>query len=197
VFFASGFSALAYQLVWQRVLFTIYGIDIQSVTIIVTAFMLGLGLGSLAGGYASKRWPGRAVLGFALVEFGIGAYGVASLKVFDWAAAATLEASGLATALVTFGLVLVPTLLMGATLPLLVGYAVSRGGNVGRAVGALYGINTMGSAVACFATTLVLFGILGLGGTTALAAGLNLLGGALTLRCARTLPADGMERPDA
>ncbi len=197
VFFASGFAALAYQLVWQRVLFTICGIDIESVTIIVTAFMLGLGLGSLCGGYASKRWPARAVTTFALLEFGIGAYGIASLPLFAWAAEATLGASRLATALLTFGLVLVPTLLMGATLPLLVGHAVARGGNVGRAVGSLYGINTLGSALACFATTLALFGLLGLAGTTALAAGLNLLGGILAWCVARGAPAGGLEPTDA
>jgi hypothetical protein len=53
--FFSGFPALLYQIVWQRALFTIYGVNIESVTVIVTIFMLGLGLGSLAGGWLSKR----------------------------------------------------------------------------------------------------------------------------------------------
>src|SRR5213078_1517436 len=48
-FFFSGFPALLYQIVWQRALFTIYGVNIESVTVIVTVFMLGLGLGSLGG----------------------------------------------------------------------------------------------------------------------------------------------------
>src|SRR5438552_269739 len=47
LFFFSGFPALIYQIVWQRSLFVIYGINIESVTIVVSAFMLGLGLGSL------------------------------------------------------------------------------------------------------------------------------------------------------
>src|SRR3954462_9024485 len=55
LFFFSGFPALIYQLVWQRALFRIFGVNIESVTIVVTAFMLGLGLGSLAGGWLSKR----------------------------------------------------------------------------------------------------------------------------------------------
>ncbi len=54
VFFVSGFPALIYQIVWQRALFVIYGLDAVSVTIVVTAFMLGLGLGSLAGGALSR-----------------------------------------------------------------------------------------------------------------------------------------------
>ncbi len=49
IFFLSGFAAILYQIVWQRALFTIYGTSVESVTIVVTAFMLGLGFGSLAG----------------------------------------------------------------------------------------------------------------------------------------------------
>jgi len=44
LFFVSGIPALLYQIVWQRALFTIYGVNIESVTVIVTVFMLGLGL---------------------------------------------------------------------------------------------------------------------------------------------------------
>jgi predicted MFS family arabinose efflux permease len=59
LFFCSGFPALIYQLTWQRELFRIFGVNSESVTIVVTAFMLGLGLGSLAGGWVSKqRWIG-------------------------------------------------------------------------------------------------------------------------------------------
>ena len=53
LFFFSGFPALIYQLTWQRELFLIFGVNIESVTIVVTAFMLGLGFGSLAGGWLS------------------------------------------------------------------------------------------------------------------------------------------------
>jgi len=54
LFFFSGAPALIYQLTWQRALFLIFGVNIESVTIVVTAFMLGLGIGSLAGGWLSK-----------------------------------------------------------------------------------------------------------------------------------------------
>src|SRR5437588_7600972 len=59
LFFASGLSAILYQIVWQRALFSLYGINIQSVTIVVSAFMLGLGLGSLAGGHSRKASGSR------------------------------------------------------------------------------------------------------------------------------------------
>ena len=49
LFFLSGSPALIYQIVWQRTLFAIYGVNVESVTIVVSAFMLGLGLGSFAG----------------------------------------------------------------------------------------------------------------------------------------------------
>ena len=48
LFLVSGFAAMIYQIVWQRALFTLYGVNIESVTMIVTVFMLGLGMGSLA-----------------------------------------------------------------------------------------------------------------------------------------------------
>src|SRR3954462_12205483 len=61
LFFFSGFPALIYQLTWQRELFRIFGVNTESVTIVVTAFMLGLGIGSLAGGWISKK-PGIKLL---------------------------------------------------------------------------------------------------------------------------------------
>jgi hypothetical protein len=54
LFFLSGLPALIYQIVWQRSLFTFYGVNIQSITMIVADFMLGLGIGALVGAYLSK-----------------------------------------------------------------------------------------------------------------------------------------------
>jgi len=173
VFFLSGFAALLYQLVWQRALFAIYGINIESVTMVVTAFMLGLGLGSLAGGALSKN-PRRPVLVlFSLVEAGIGIFGILSLALFRFVGSATLTLSPALTACVTFALVLVPTMLMGGTLPLLVAHEVRASGNVGRSVGMLYFVNTLGSALASLAAAVVLLGALGQTGTVRLAAGIN------------------------
>ena len=64
LFFLSGFPALLYQIVWQRALFTLYGVNVESVTMIVTVFMLGLGLGSLAGGWLSARNGTRLLMAF-------------------------------------------------------------------------------------------------------------------------------------
>src|SRR5579875_2555012 len=82
LFFASGFPALLYQIVWQRALFTIYGVNIESVTVIVTVFMLGLGLGSLAGGRLSLLPRLPALRAFGAIEFSVGLFGLASLHLF-------------------------------------------------------------------------------------------------------------------
>src|SRR5271165_1888807 len=82
LFFLSGFPALIYQIVWQRTLFAIYGVNVESVTIVVSAFMLGLGLGSLAGGRMSRVPSAPLLLLFGGVELGIAAYGIASLPLF-------------------------------------------------------------------------------------------------------------------
>src|SRR5579864_6831175 len=86
LFFCSGFPALLYQIVWQRALFAIYGTNIQSVTIVVSAFMLGLGLGSLTGGHISKFRKIPLLSIFGVLELGIGAYGIASLAIFRYVA---------------------------------------------------------------------------------------------------------------
>src|SRR5262252_4121307 len=83
LFFFSGVPALIYQLVWQRALFRIFGVNIESVTIIVTAFMLGLGLGSLAGGWLSSRRKVPLLLLLACIELLTAAFGVCSLDIFE------------------------------------------------------------------------------------------------------------------
>ena len=76
-------------------------------------------------------------------------------------------------AAVNLALVIVPTLLMGATLPVLVGHLVRRTGNVGSAVGLLYYVNTLGAGAACLVCTLLLFPFLGMQGALLVAVALN------------------------
>jgi spermidine synthase len=181
VFLASGFAALLYQVVWQRALFGIFGINVESVTIVVTAFMLGLGLGSLAGGAVSRDPRRPVLLLFGLVEITIGVFGALSLPLFHAVGALTLGASSWVTALVTFLLTLVPTMLMGGTLPLLVAHTVRSSGNVGKSVGLLYYVNTLGSAFASFASVIFVMRALGETGTTRAAAAINVAIGGTVL----------------
>src|ERR1700680_581271 len=93
LFFCSGMPALIYQVVWQRALFAIYGVNAQSVAVVVTAFMLGLGIGSLIGGRLSERFPRRGILIFGLAELGVAVFGLCSLQIFHQVAAYTAGAN--------------------------------------------------------------------------------------------------------
>jgi spermidine synthase len=173
LFFFSGFPALIYQLTWQRALFRIFGVNIESVTIVVAAFMLGLGLGSLAGGALSQRCRIPLLPLLAAIELATGAFGLASLRIFDFVGALTIGLSLTATAASALALVLVPTLLMGATLPLLVSHLVRRSGQVGSAVGLLYYVNTLGAGAACLACMVLLFPFLGMQGAVYVTVAIN------------------------
>jgi len=175
LFFVSGCSAILYELVWQRTLFAVVGINIEAVTLIVTEFMLGLGIGSLFGGWLSQIARSRSLYWFAGIELAIGLFGAVSLPVLRTVGAWTVQAPPIVMPLTTFVLLAVPTLAMGATLPLLVNYRVRRSGNVGYSVGSLYFVNTLGAAVAAYATVYVLMGKLGQQGVVWLAMGCNLL----------------------
>src|SRR5471030_3452668 len=107
LFFFSGFPALIYQLVWQRALFRIFGVNIESVTIVVSAFMLGLGLGSLGGGWLSERRAVPLLAVFGIAELGIGLFGVCSLGIFHYVAQFTAGTSALGTGAMAFVLLLV------------------------------------------------------------------------------------------
>ena len=179
VFFLSGAAALVYQIVWQRALFVIYGLDAVSTTVVVTAFMLGLGVGSLAGGALSRAYPKAVVTLFAISELGIGLFGFFSLNLFAGVAGLTQGIGHVGTGIVAFLLVVVPTTLMGATLPLLVAHAATQSHNMGRSVGTLYFVNTLGAAAGAFVAASVLLSALGLSGTVHATAGLNVLLGAI------------------
>jgi spermidine synthase len=191
LFFLSGFPALLYQVVWQRALFTIYGVNIESVTVVVSAFMLGLGLGSLGGGWLSERRGVPLLAVFGVAELGIGLFGALSLSIFRYAAQYTVGTSALGTGAITFALLLVPTALMGSTLPILTEHLVRISGNVGRSVGSLYFVNTLGSATACFCAVIFVMDRFGESGSVLLAAAINAIVGANVLILHFTVPKAG------
>ncbi len=180
LFFISGFAALQYQIVWQRALFAIYGTNVESVTVVVSAFMLGLGLGSLAGGYVSTLGiPLVPVFGAA--ELGTAAFGFVSLRLFNHVAVHTAGSRTFVTGILAFVLVLIPTMLMGSTLPVLVTYCVRTIPNMGRWTGGLYYVNTLGAAIACIVAATFTMRLLGESGCVYLAACINAVVGATAL----------------
>lgn len=175
LFFVSGFAALIYQVVWQRVLFTLFGSDTESTTVIVSVFMLGLGLGSLMGGVLSRKFHARLVETFSLIELSIGLYGFFSILIIHTYASLSVDIGLTGTALFSLAILFIPTICMGASLPVLVTYINREILNAGTSVANLYLYNTLGSAVASIATVLIFFEVLGLSLTVKLASILNFL----------------------
>ena len=186
LFFCSGFPALIYQVVWQRALFAIYGVNVQSVAVVVSAFMLGLGIGSFIGGQISQRYPQSGILLFGVCELGVAGFGMISLRLFQWAASRTAGSSLGYTILFSFLLLILPTILMGATLPILIEHLVRTSKNVGYSVATLYFVNTLGSAVACYVCANILMRTLGQSGSVTIAACINALVGATAFLYARS-----------
>jgi len=147
LFMISGASALAYQVCWQRVLFFTFGTDIESITIVVSSFMLGLGIGALAGGRIADRFPNRILAVFAGFELGIAVFGFLSVPIMLWVGDALVLKGQALTALTIFLILLIPTTFMGATLPMLISYFFRFQKNIGVSTGQLYGVNTLGAAL--------------------------------------------------
>ncbi len=175
LFLISGASSLMYQIVWQRVLFAAYGINIETVTLIVSVFMFGLGIGALLGGYLSQKFERKLVLLFILCEVSIGLFGIISIPLLKTVAAGTVHYSLVQTIPALFFLLCVPTIFMGATLPILTAHFHGYFKNVGKSVGVLYFCNTLGAATACILTVDIFFLFFGQNQTILIAVILNLM----------------------
>ena len=187
-FFLSGFAAVLYQVIWQRLLTFFSGADIYSITIIVAAFMAGLGLGNVAGGRLADRLGSRSSLrAFAIAEISIGVFGLLSKLLFYDVLYSQLPQLGentIVATMVLFASLLVPTFLMGLSLPLLSRALTHQVADAGRIIGALYGWNTLGAATGAFATTWILVPNIGLEGALFCGAAANFLcaAGAFAIR---------------
>ena len=201
VFFLSGFAALLYQVVWQRLLVIFSGADVYSVTVIVAAFMGGLGIGSLAGGYLADRVGSRGSLyAFAAAELLIGVFGLISKRFYYdtlYEQYSQLTASPVATAVILSLTLLLPTFLMGLSLPLLARALADSLGITPRVIGMLYALNTLGAAAGAFAAPWVLIPRVGLEGSLWVAAALNLTCAALAVALARQTTARGKHVPES
>ena len=188
-FFLSGFAALTYQVVWQRMLVLPIGADVYSTTVIVGAFMAGLGCGSLAGGHLADRLSRTRCLGlFVAAELGVGLFGAASRYIFyDWMylGLGGLSLTPVATGIVVFAALIWPTFWMGMSLPLLARAVTSTLEGAATRIGVLYGLNTLGASLGAFATTWVLFPSAGLAGSLWIAVAMNVLAGIAALLLAR------------
>src|SRR6185295_9479854 len=195
-FFISGVCGLLYEVVWIRVAGTVIGNTTFAIGTVVGVFMGGLAVGAWAGGRAADRRSGAALLRlYGLLEGGIALSAVAvplllsaSEPVFHvlWNAVGELPALYAALRVLLMGLVLiVPTTLMGATLPVLTRFLSDSSQAAAGEAGRAYAINTFGGVAGTLASGLWLIPNFGLRMTIATAVALNVLIAAASLALAR------------
>ena len=156
LFGLSGLASLVYEIVWVRQFTLVLGASTYAVTIVLAVFMAGMGIGAWAlGKWADRCGENRLVTTYALLEAGIGGYALVLPILLHGAERfyavfyqACQPGVGLANAVrfvLAFLLLVVPTSLMGATLPVLSRYIIRRRTRISVTVSWLYGLNTVGA----------------------------------------------------
>ena len=181
-FLLSGAAGLVYEIVWMRMLGLVFGHTVFAITTVLAAFMAGLALGAFLFGRLIDR-GGRPLRVYGLLEGAIGLYALLIPFLFAQAQAVYLwlyRSFGVSFATFTlaqfalvFLILLVPTTLMGASLPVLAKFFVERLDGLGRRVGDLYALNTFGAVVGSAAAGFFLLPAVGVKATIGLAAALN------------------------
>lgn len=194
LFLGSGAAGLIYQVVWARLLELYFGVTLTAITLIVAAYMAGLGLGSLYGGRIAEKQK-QALLLYGMLEIGIGVFGFFSPTLILSIGQATAGSPYWLVFVLSFLLLLIPTFLMGMTLPLLSQAFINRVETSGQIVGILYGVNTIGAAAGTLAAGYVLIGALGFDGSIQFAFGLNFLVGLLAVLAARRKKVEAVPQP--
>src|SRR4029450_5242178 len=189
-FFFSGAAGLIYQVVWTRMLTQIFGNTTYAIATVLSAFMAGLAIGSYLFGKIADRGKNDFLL-YGILEAGVGIYGFAVPWLFRMAQKVYGPIFGLNESypflfnmvlfLLSFTLLVFPTLLMGATLPVLSRFFVRSFAQFGRRVGDLYATNTLGAVIGCAAGGFLLIPALGMRTTVFVAATVNLVIAALIL----------------
>ena len=173
LFFLSGFTALLYEVVWERLLHVVFGLSTYAVTVVTAAFMLGLALGYLAG--QSRRLSRyHPFVVYGLAEGLIGVFALIFpfvLKMIDVVYVASGGSFALQIVLTLLALAL-PATLMGLTLPTLA-RQLAQEGRTGRRVGLLYAINTTGSVLGAFFAGVFFIRTYGVFQTTLIATAIN------------------------
>ena len=165
-------------MIWQRFLTFFSGADVYSVTLIVAAFMGGLGLGSLAGGHLADRLPPTArFVAFAASELAIAAFAFWSVPIlYEWLflRLGTRPLPAPLIGCLLFAVLLWPTFFMGLSLPLLARVLTERPGRSAERIGGLYGWNTLGASLGALLTVWWLARTLGFAWAIRVGAFLNL-----------------------
>ena len=200
LFFLSGIAGLIYQVLWLRRLSVIFGVTVYAASTVLASFMAGLAIGSLLAGRVMRRGvpPLRA---FGIAEVLVGVTGLASPLLLEAASSIYLtlhraapESLGLLTVarlLCSFAILVVPTAMMGMTLPLLSAAlselrpeptkAEASRRPIGSSVSLLYTVNTAGAMVGTLVTGFVLIPAIGIRRAFMLAAAINVAVGGVSI----------------
>jgi len=189
-FFFSGAAGLIYEVVWTRMLTQIFGNTTYAIATVLSAFMAGLALGSYLFGRIADRGKNDFLL-YGILEAGVGIYGFLVPWLFSLGQIVYIPLYGLNSSypflfnlllfFLSFFLLVLPTLLMGATLPVLSRFFVHSFAQLGRRVGDLYATNTMGAVLGCGFAGYYLIPTLGMRATVYTAAAVNLFIAAMIL----------------
>lgn len=197
LFFASGISGLIYEVVWLRILSRIIGVTAYATAVTLAAFMAGLALGSfIFGRFVDNRKDQLRI--FALLQLWLAVFAAVtpiiltgSVAVYKFVSVITHQntaAISMAKVVVSFLSLLVPTMLMGGTLPALTSFLVRRGGMFGKNFSLLYGLNTLGAVVGVVLSGFITIGAIGEWNTIFIGVSINLVVGfiAFVLHRSRT-----------
>ncbi|MFB1484980.1 fused MFS/spermidine synthase [Corallococcus sp. RDP092CA] len=193
--FLSGATALVYELVWSKYLGNVLGNSGQAHAVVLATFMGGLALGAFVFGRTADRVKSPLAL-YGVLELGVGLYALAFPYVLGalehlWLALAPHVPEGLRVAprlLVSSLSLVVPTLLMGGTLPALVRHFAASLAGVRKELARLYAINSLGAAVGVYVAGTRLVPLVGLSASARIAAGLNVFLALAALALARQHP---------
>jgi spermidine synthase len=190
LFLASGISGLIYEVVWLRILSRITGVTTYATAITVAAFMAGLGLGSfIFGKFIDKRKDQLRI--YALLQLSVAVIAVVtpillkiSIPLYKYIHEISNQNVNLiimVRILVSFVSLLIPTTLMGGTLPVLTSYMVKKEGLFGKNFSLLYGLNTLGAVFGVILSGFITIGTLGEWNTIFIGVLINFMVGGIAL----------------
>ncbi len=182
-FFLSGFSSLVFEIIWERMLTQVFGHSSFALSTLLTAFMAGMALGSwLAGRIADRLEHPLRVYG--ALEGGIGLYAFVVPLALDYLPALygamfdhflnDFYLFSLLRFAAAFAILIVPTTMMGATLPIVSQWISERERLFQGSIGFLYGINTVGACFGALTAGFMLLPNFGLSATNTTFAIVNL-----------------------
>ena len=207
IFILSGASGLIYQVIWMRQLTLIFGSTVFATSTVLTAFMAGLALGSYYFGRKIDESDQSPLRLYALLEAGIGGFCLlwplilaalsAIYVLIHRNVTSEFYTLSLIRFVLTFGVLLIPSTLMGGTLPVLTRFFVKRLEQLGTNIGILYALNTFGAVIGTVAAGFFLIEAVGIRWTLGIGIAINFAVAAVGLLLAQRASGAEEDDPDA